>query len=304
MATILITGGTGLVGNNLTKKLIEKGHKVRILSRSKIGSKGGIDYYRWNVGHNEIDNHALIGVDSIVHLAGAGVADGPWSERYKKEIIDSRVDSIQLLFKKCQALKAFPTSIISASGTAFYGFDNSDKIYDESAKAGEGFLTEVSEKWEQASADFEKYNVRRVVLRIGVVLSDKGGALSPIKMPFQFGIGSAMGTGKQPFPWIHIDDLTNAIIHSINNQKMNGVFNAVAPETVTNGEFSKTLAQEMGKPFWAPNVPSFVLRIILGKEKADEMLLNGAHVSSKKLEEAGLSFQFPKVSLALKEALK
>lgn len=303
MATILITGGTGLVGNDLTKKLIEKGHKVRVLSRSVKQSKNGVDYYRWDVKHNEIDENALLGIDSIVHLAGAGVADGAWSDSYKKEIIDSRVDTIQLLLNKCKELKSFPKSIVSASGTAYYGFDNSDKSYVESAEAGKGFLTEVSEKWEEASEGFEKYDVRRVVFRIGVVLSDKGGALKPIKIPFQFGIGSAMGTGKQPFPWIHIDDLTGGLLLAIEKKELSGTYNAVAPQKATNQEFSKTLAQEMKCPFWAPNIPSGVLRIILGKEKAGEILLNGAHVSSKKLEEAGFKFQYPNLSSAFRSLL-
>lgn len=303
MATILITGGTGLVGNHLTKCLIKKGHKVRILTRSAKQSKNGVDYYRWDVKRNEIDINALLGIDSIVHLAGAGVADGAWNDTYKKEIIDSRVDSIQLLLKKCKELKDFPKSAISASGTAYYGFDNSDKIYDESAEAGKGFLTEVSEKWEEASAGFEQHDVRRVIFRIGVVLSNKGGALKPIKIPFQFGIGSAMGTGKQPLPWIHIDDLTHGIVEAIERKEIVGIYNAVAPQQLTNSEFSKTLAQEMKRPFWAPNVPSFVLRIILGKEKADEMLLNGPHVSSKKIEEAGFKFQFPDLASALRSLL-
>lgn len=303
MATILITGGTGLVGNHLTKCLIEKGHKVRILTRSAKQSKNGVDYYRWDVKHNEIDKNALLGIDSIIHLAGAGVADGTWNDTYKKEIIDSRVDSIQLLLKKCKELKSFPKSVISASGTAYYGFDNSEKIYDERAEAGKGFLTEVSEKWEKASAGFEQHDVRRVIFRIGVVLSDKGGALKPIKIPFQFGIGSAMGTGKQPLPWIHIDDLTSGLLLGIENKEVSGTYNAVAPQKATNQEFSKTLAQEMKRPFWAPNIPSVVLRIILGKEKADEILLNGAHVSSKKLEEAGFKFQYPNLSSAFRSLL-
>ena len=169
--------------------------------------------------------------------------------------------------------------------------------------AGKGFLTEVSGKWEKASVGFEQHDVRRVVFRIGVVLSNKGGALTPIKIPFQFGIGSAMGTGKQPLPWIHIDDLTNGIIEAIERKEIVGIYNAVAPQQLTNSEFSKTLAHEMKRPFWAPNVPSFVLRIILGKEKADEMLLNGAHVSSKKIEEAGFKFQFPDLASALRSLL-
>ncbi len=303
MATILITGGTGLVGNHLTKSLIEKGHKVRILTRSTKQSTNGVDYYHWDVKHDEIDKQALLGIDSIVHLAGAGVADGAWNDTYKEEIINSRVDSIQLLLKNCKALKSFPKSVISASGTAYYGFDNSDMSYDESAEAGKGFLTEVSERWEEASAGFEQHDVRRVIFRIGLVLSDKGGALTPIKIPFQFGIGSAMGTGKQALPWIHIDDLTNGIIEAIERKEIAGIFNAVAPQQVTSSEFSKTLAQEMKRPFWAPNVPSFVLRIILGKEKADEMLLNGAHVSSKKLEKTGFNFQFPDLGSALRSLL-
>ncbi len=303
MATILITGGTGLVGKQLTKKLISDGNTVRIFSRSKKQKKQDIEFYQWNVKEQIIDENAVKGIDCIIHLAGAGVADKPWTPLYKKEIVRSRVDSIQLIYKKCKELNSFPKSVISASGTAFYGFDNSSKVFSEEESAGEGFLTEVSKKWEEASAVFENENVRRVIYRIGVVLSKEGGALPQLQLPFKFGVGSPMGSGKQPLPWIHIEDLTNAILKAVKNEAYHGTFNAVAPEPLTNAQFSKILAKKMKSPYWAPNVPAFVLHLILGKEKANEMLLNGAHVSSEKLKKSGFEFKYPSLGLALEGLL-
>lgn len=301
MATILITGGTGLVGKELTKKLVSNENTVRILTRSQKQNETGIEYYQWDVGQQKIEENAIKGIDTIIHLAGAGVADKPWTASYKKEIVSSRVDSIQLIYKKCKELGTFPKSIISASGTAYYGFDNSPKIYTEEDPAGSGFLTEVSKQWEAASLDFENESARRVVFRIGVVLSKQGGALPQLKMPFKFGIGSPMGSGNQPLPWIHIEDLTNAIVEAQQNESMSGNYNAVAPQALTNAQFSKILAKKMGVIYWAPSVPGFLLRLILGKQKADEMLLNGAYVSSEKLKKNGFKFRFPTLGAALED---
>ncbi len=303
MATILLTGGTGLIGKNLTDKLIGKGHSVKVLTRSSKPSSNQSDYIHWDVKAGKLDKNALKGVDSVIHLAGAGVADNAWTESYKKEIISSRVDSIGLICKKFKELGQWPEQVISASGTAYYGFENSEKVFTEEDKRGQGFLSTVSDLWEEASKGFENEGVARTVFRIGVVLSDKGGALQPLKMPFKFGIGSPMGSGKQPMPWIHIDDLTDAFVKAAEGDLKPGYYNAVAPEMLTNAEFSRTLAKKMSVPFWAPSVPSFVLRLILGKQKADEMLLNGAHVSSKKLEKSGFHFRFGKLSAALEDLL-
>ncbi len=303
MATILLTGGTGLVGKNLTNKLLKNGHTVHVLTRSEKEGKANLKFFQWDIKKEQLDKSALDDVDVVVHIAGAGVADKPWTARYREEIISSRVDSIRLLYKAFENKGIWPKKVISASGTAYYGFENSNKIFVEEDKIGSGFLSSVTALWEAASDGFEKKGVERTIFRIGVVLSKNGGALGPMKIPFKLGVGSPMGSGKQPMPWIHIDDLTNGIIASVEENVPAGIYNAVAPEMVDNQQFSKTLAKKMGVIYWAPNVPGFVLRIILGRQKADEMLLNGAHVSSQKLVNAGFSFLYSSLGGALEEVL-
>jgi len=295
MASILITGGTGLIGKHLTTLLKEKGHQVSILSRN-TSKKATV--YQWNIDENYIEDEAIINADYIVHLAGAGIADKRWSKDRKKVLIDSRVASTNLLFNKVTALNPNLKGFIAASGIGYYGATTSAKIYTEKDSSGNDFISEICKLWEKASLQFSANNIRTVILRTGIVLSNKGGAFPKLIKPIKFGIGSALGTGNQYMPWIHIDDLCNLYIESIENLELQGVYNAVAPQHINNIELTKIVAKHLKKKIILPNIPSFVFKIIFGE--MSKIILEGSRISSKKIENTGVKFKYP----TLKEALK
>ncbi|WP_405607156.1 TIGR01777 family oxidoreductase [Polaribacter sp. Asnod1-A03] len=288
MAKIIITGGTGLVGKKLTKLLIKKNHDVAILSRSPKNK----NEFKWNISDNYIDESALLNTDYIIHLAGAGIADKRWTEERKQIIIDSRVKTANLLFDKINELKIDLKGFISASGVGYYGAITSDKIYTETDKPGHDFLGDVCQKWENAAYQFSTIKIPVTILRTGIVLSDKGGALDKMKTP----IISPLGSGKQFLPWIHIDDLCEMYVKAVENNLM-GIFNAVAPEHQTSKSFSKALAKSIKKPFLPIAVPGFLLKLVFGKMAI--ILLEGSKVSAKKIEKNGYSFRFKTLKKAL-----
>ncbi len=294
---ILITGGTGLVGSKLTSELRKKGHLVNILTTSATtAEKEG--YYYWNIKDQYIDLNAFDGVEYIVHLAGAGVADKRWTEKRKKIILESRTKSTALLAERAKnhKLKAF----LSASAVGIYGFNTGDKWLDEESDQGNDFLAEVVQAWEHEVDGFEGIAKRVVKLRIGIVLSTEGGALKEMLPPFKWGVGSPLGSGKQWMSWIHIDDLVDMFVRGI-EKDLNGTYNAVGPSPVTNKEFSSLVAKTLGKPMWLPNVPSFILRLIFGE--LSQVVLGGNRVKSKKIEKAGFTFKFKNLESALKDLL-
>lgn len=289
MARILITGGTGLVGTQLTKMLIDNNHEVFILSRNPKND----NEYKWDVNSDYIDEKALINTDYIIHLAGAGIADKRWTEKRKKIIIDSRVKTANLLFKKTDELKINLKGFISASGVGYYGAITSEIIYEESNKPGNDFLGEVCKKWEAAALQFENKKIPVTILRTGIVLSKNGGALEKMKTP----IISPLGSGKQYIPWIHIDDLCLMYLHAIEG-KLKGIYNAVAPEHHTIISFSKDLAKSIKRPYLGIGVPGILLKILFGKMAI--ILLEGSRISTKKIEKnGGYSFRFTKLLKAL-----
>ena len=288
MANILITGGTGLVGSRLTEILIHKKHSVHILTRSPEQK----NEFKWDIKNNFIDDAAFNGVDYIVHLAGAGIADERWTDERKKIIIDSRVESANLLFKKVKELNINLKGFISASGSGYYGAITSDKIFVENDKAGNDFLGEVCVKWEIAAQQFKELNIPVTILRTGIVLSKTGGALEKMKTP----IISPLGSGNQYLPWIHIDDLCGMYTYAIEHH-LEGIYNAVAPDHQTSKTFSKTLAKSVGRPFIGLGVPSFGLKLLFGDMA--KILLEGSRLSAKKIEKNGYSFQFENLKKAL-----
>ncbi len=293
MANILITGGTGLVGQALIPKLLEKGYKVSILSR-KSNQRKDIQTFLWDVNNNEIDDKALKGIDFIIHLAGAGVAEKRWSKKRKQEILDSRVKSTQLLFDKVKELKIPLKGFITASGTGYYGNITTDIIFKENDKTANDFLGTVCKEWEKTALQFETLRIDTSIVRTGVVLSEKGGALSKMITP----IITPLGSGKQFMPWIHIEDLCK-IYTEIIEGKITGTFNAVAPEHHTNFSFSKILAKKFGRPFLKIGIPAFLLKLFFGKMAV--ILLKGSRVSSQKLIDNGFGFNFPSLNKALTE---
>jgi len=296
MATILITGGTGLVGRFLCKKLKDKGYSVAILGRTsqKVAE---ITTYTWDIEKNEIEKEAIEKADYIIHLTGANISESRWTAKRKKLIIDSRVKLAQLIFEKLKENTNQVKAFISASAIGYYGTISTDKIFSETDVPANDFLGETCRQWEQSADRFEQLGIRVVKIRTGVVLAKQGGALAKMITPIKLGIGSAIGNGRQYLPWVHIEDLCDIYIKAIEDTQMNGAYNAVAPDHKTNRDFTETLAHVLRKPFWFPNIPAIVMKIIFGKMSA--MLLKGSRVSSEKIKNAGYKFKFAKLEGAL-----
>ena len=298
---ILITGGTGLIGKRLTEILLSKGHEVSILSRSKKQSEK-VTFYTWDIAKQEIEKVAKQKADYIIHLAGANVGEGRWTDKRKKEIIDSRVQSGNLLLDAVKEHNPNLKGFISSSAVGYYGMVTKDKVFEETDKPGVDFLAKVCEKWENTALKFKQLNIRTVIIRTGVVLDKNDGALAKLLTPIKLGIGSGLGTGNQAMPWIHLEDICNLYVHAIENEGMKGAYNGVAPEQVTNQEFSKTVAKVLKKPFWFPNVPAFALKLLMGEQAI--IALEGSPISSKKTEATGFKYTYRNLKDALEDLLK
>ena len=296
MAVILISGGTGLVGKALSNHLLSKGHEIRILSRNPK-STNNIKSFYWDVEKNEIDEKAFDDVEHIVHLTGSGIADKRWTDARKQEIINSRVNSMKLISSIVKKKNIQLKSFVGASAIGIYGMITSDKIFSENDKGQDDFLSQSCMQWENAYQEIQTLSNKNCIIRIGVVLSKDGGALKRLMPMFQLGLGSAVGSGKQYMPWIHIDDLVSVFQEALFNSNYSGIYNAVSPEETSNQAFSKQLAKSLSKPFFLPNVPAFILKLVFG-EMAN-VLLEGSRVSSKKLTNTSFQFQYPTLSEAL-----
>jgi len=296
---ILITGAGGLIARELAKRL-EKDYTVRFLTRKKRRS----DEFEWNIREKTIDESAFDGVSHIIHLAGANISEKRWTDERKKELISSRVDSAELILKTLQKKNIKLKSFISASGINYYGTKTTDQIFTENDGPGNDFLSEVVVLWERAADQFKEQNLaeRVVKIRTAVVLSEKDGALKKMLPPIKMGIGSALGSGKQYMPWIHIDDICSIYELALTNPDMDGAYNAVSPQHTSNENLTKKIAEVIKKPLFMPNVPGFVLKLIFG-ELADA-LLEGSRASSEKIQKAGFRFEFPDLKNALENLLK
>jgi uncharacterized protein len=294
--TVLITGASGLVGARLTEMLLAKGYAVRHLGR-KRKKDNNVETFTWDIHKRAIEKEAFENVDAVVHLAGAGVADKKWTAERKKEIIDSRVQSAQLIFETLKNSRVRPRAFISASAIGYYGTDDGSHLFVEANPSGHDFLSEVTRLWEQSADRFSDLGMRVVKIRIGVVLSDKGGALQPMAKTVKAFIGSPLGSGKQYMSWIHIDDLCQTFVDAIANESMKGAYNCVAPEPVTNKRFMEAVGKALGRPVVLPKVPPFVLKMLLGEMST--IVLDGSRVSSAKLQETGFRFKFPQLEEAL-----
>jgi uncharacterized protein len=295
---VLISGGSGLIGRELCIRLQEKGYEVAILSRNKTYYSGP-QTYKWDLENGSIETGAIETSDFIIHLAGANISEKRWNEKRKQVIIDSRVKGINLLFDKIKTARNKPQAFITSSAVNYYGTLTRNTIFTEDYPPGGDFLGEVCRKWEEAATQMEMLQIRTVKIRTGIVLSDKGGALKKMLLPVNLGLSAPIGSGDQYFPWIHIDDLCQIYIKAIEDQAMTGAYNAVAPGHTTNHDFMKTLAGVREKPFWAPRVPSYMLKLFLGEMA--QMLLNGSRISSEKIIKTGFSFKFDSLPKALKD---
>ncbi|WP_396150726.1 TIGR01777 family oxidoreductase [Flavobacterium sp.] len=298
---ILITGATGLVGKELIALLLENGNEIHYLttSQSKIESKPHFQGFYWNTEQSFIDENCLMGVDAIIHLAGATVSKR-WTTNYKEEIIESRTLSSNLLYT---CLKNHPNQvkqIVSASAIGIYP-DSLTQIYTEETKSvDDGFLGQVVVKWEESVDVFSRLNLKVCKLRIGLVLSNKGGALSEMIKPIKLGIGSPFGSGKQVQSWIHIHDLAAMFYFALQNQ-WEGTFNAVAPNPVTNTELTKAIAKTVGKPVFMPNIPKFAMKLLLGE--MHQLLFSSQNVSAVKAEKNGFKFRYRDLTKTLDNLL-
>jgi len=300
METVLISGGSGLIGSYLINKLKLKGYNVTLLSR-KLIDKTDIKIFHWDPEKDKIDPGALTGADYIINLSGAGIGESRWTKKRRRQIIDSRVRTTNLIFRNIKdntnKLKAF----ISASAIGYYGSVISDKIFTETDPPSGDFLGETCRQWEKSADSFEELGIRTVKVRTGIVITRKGGALSKMIIPVKAGIGSAAGRGNQYVPWIHIEDLCDIYVKAIEDKQLRGAYNAVAPENTTNREFTRALAKVLDKPFWFPAIPEIVMKMIFGKMSS--ILLYGSRVSSDKIRETGYNFHFPVLENALSDLL-
>lgn len=300
MKNILITGSTGLIGNHLSALLQQRGYKVSMLSRT-VKPGGNFPVYYWDPEKGKIDAEALSSADYIIHLAGAGIGDRRWTSTRKKELTDSRVKSGELLYETLKKAGKKPVAFISASGIGYYGAMTSEKIFLETDGPADDFIGQLCFRWEQVASRIGDLGIRTVVFRTGIVLSPKGGVLSRMLPAIKLGAGSAIGSGRQFVPWIHLEDLCNIYLKAVEDNDLRGVYNAVSPSHITNRELMKTTASVMNKPFFFPNVPAVLMKILYG-EMAN-ILLEGSRVSSEKILKAGFVFRYTDLGDALKNLL-
>ncbi len=297
---ILITGATGLIGTHLSKTLLREGHTIHFLttSRTKITSEENYLGFYWDPAKGELDASAMEGVSAIIHLAGATVSKR-WTRAYKEKIMNSRLESAALLYSFLKSNPHRVTHFISASGVGIY--PSNDSIHTETTtETDTGFLAEVVKAWEGSAHRFETLGMKVSIVRTGVVLASDGGALKEMAKPVRTGFGAALGSGNQWQSWIHIDDMVRVYVEIL-KQGWSGIYNAVAPNPVTNEELTAGIAIALGKRIWLPNVPSFVLRLVLG-EMAD-IVLDGQRVSPEKLRSHGFEYKYPQLDAALRDLL-
>lgn len=293
---ILITGASGLIGSALLDSLRRGGHEAIALVRRPAHGSGEV---QWNP--NAVDAAPFEDADAVVHLAGENIAAGRWSPERKKAILDSRVDSTRNVAQSMAAATRKPKVLVCASAIGFYG-DRGDELLDESCASGTGFLAEVARAWEAAAQPAERGGIRVVLPRIGVVLSSRGGALPKMALPFRMFMGGRVGSGRQWMSWIVLDDLLRLIQFAIENDSLRGPVNAVAPQAVTNADFTRTLGHVLHRPAYFP-APAFALRLAMGKEMANELLLSSIRVGPKVALNAGFRFEYPQLHSALAHAL-
>ena len=296
---ILITGSSGLIGSALIPQLAGEGHQVVRLVRRRRAD--GEDVAVWDPDAGKLGISSLTQTDAVINLAGENIAAGRWSEERKKQIRESRVRGTRLLSESLAQLAAPPRVLVSSSAVGFYG-SRGDEVLTEESPPGSGFLPEICKEWEAATEPARQKGIRVVNLRIGMVLSGKGGALTAMLPAFKAGAGGKIGDGRQFVSWIAIDDLTRAISHALLSESLSGPVNATSPNPVRNIELTKALGKVLGRPTIVP-VPAFAVRLMFG-EMADALLLASQRVQPTRLEASGFNFQFPEIEAALRHALQ
>lgn len=299
---IVLAGATGFIGPTLIHEYNKKGNSVVVLSRSMATMKTqSVSYVHWDAISPGSWEKEIDGADAVVNLAGESVGAKRWSEEQKKKILESRVNATRAIVQAISKASRKPEVLVNASAIGYYGPRNSEPL-DESSSLGSGFLAEVSAAWEMEAFQAEKLNVRTVVVRIGIVLERGGGALSKMLPPFQYFLGGPLGSGRQWISWIHRNDLIKLIAFLIENKKARGIVNGTAPTPVTMKEFAQTLGKVLGRPAFFPT-PGFFLKLMVGKEKAEELVLHGQRVLPKQAQELGYSFTYRELEPALRAIL-
>jgi len=294
---ILLTGSTGLIGSKLTEHLGKQGHKIYPLYRNPVDDRP----HYWMPEKNRIYLDETIQIDSVIHLAGENIADSRWTPKKKARILNSRVQGTQLLAQAIASMKQKPSLFISASAIGFYG-DTGDNIVDEDSARGTGFLSDIAVQWEASTKAAEDAGIRTIHIRTGIVLSPDGGVLQKMLFPFSLGLGGVVGNGQQYMSWISIDDVVGVIDTMLNNKQMNGPYNLVAPNPVTNHTFTKSLGRVLHRPAVLP-LPAFMARLMFG-EMADALLLSGSRVAATRLNAAGYQFIDNELTKTLTRLLK
>ena len=298
MKTILITGGSGLVGKELTKMLMHKGYRVIWLSREQ-NLQTIVPQYFWDYTKGEIDMEALHQADIIIHLSGESIGSGRWTADKKEKIIQSRVETASLLLSSLKKLNKKPEAFISASAVGVYGKDTTQHIYTEEDEPVAGdFLARVCREWEEAVRRFtDELDCRTVIIRTGMILSANSPAFKKMYTSVKFGLGAPFGNGNQYWSWVHIRDLCEMYIKAVEDETMKGAYNAVAPQYITNREFMQTFAGVMARPILLPSIPAFLLRIVMGKSA--DMVLGGSSISSQKILDEKFLFHYTEAEQAL-----
>lgn len=297
MKKILLAGSTGFIGKHLIPYLTENGYELSILTRRKLEDTPNVKYFQWDVEKGFIDDKAFEDVIAIINLTGANIGAKRWTEKRKKEIVNSRVDCINLLYHYVSQNRYPIKSFISASAIGYYGAVTTNKIFTEESKSGNEFLATVCQKWENAARQFENVGCRVVVLRQGVVLGKDGGIYQKMMSLARKGINPAVGSGKQYLPWIDVRDLVRLYAFVLENEKIKGVFNVVSSEQITMNEFAQKLSESIGKKSILPNAPSFLVKLALGEMSS--MVLEGSRVSNQKIKEAGFTFLYDNLEKSL-----
>jgi len=300
MATVLIAGGSGLIGTALTKALVQKNYEVIVLSRTKRSQVKNISYSVWDINNQTIAEEPVKKADYIIHVAGANVGEKRWTKKRKKEIVDSRVKGAQLLVKAVREIPNKVKAVISSSAIGYYGPDPkipNQKPFIETDAPFNDFLATTVQSWENAMQPAKEQGKRLVFFRTGIVLSNKGGAYVEFKKPLQFGLASILGNGRQIVSWIDIDDLVRMYLEAIENEDWSGIYNAVSPNPVTNRELIMEIAKQSKKFYITAKVPSFVLKTVLGEMSIE--VLKSTTVSSHKVQKNGFQFLFPSIQEAI-----
>jgi uncharacterized protein (TIGR01777 family) len=305
MQTVLITGGTGMVGTSLTELLLSKGYQVIILTRKPQASNvPNLTYAVWDIAKGYIDPLAIGKADTIVHLAGAGVADKRWSKKRKQEIVDSRVMSGALIVKYLTEIPHQVKAVVAASAIGWYGPDTAQSLqhgFVETDPVDGAFLGDTCKRWEESVKPLETLGIKLVSLRIGIVLNKQRGALAEFIKPAQFGLATIFGTGSQMVSWIHYKDLCKMILFGIESASLKGIYNAVSPDPISNKDLIIAITKKL-RGFYLPiPVPAFVLKIMLGEMSIE--ILKSAKVSSNKIQEAKFKFDYPTLDSALNDLL-